>query len=141
MKKLLYIALFSVLLASCSLDDDSNSQDYYFEILPIEEVIMPDSFIAGNFYTIEYSYKRPTTCYFFNELYYLPEGDFRTVAVINTVFEETNDLVCETLEDDIQWQTFTFECTKNFGTYVFQFWQGQDENGEDTYLVIEVPVE
>jgi hypothetical protein len=139
MKKLLFIGLFAMVFSSCSLDD-SVGQDFHFEIIPIAEVVLPESFTPGETYTIEYSYYRPSTCHAFNDLYYLVEGDFRTVAVINTVFEESDGLICEPLEEELEWKTFTFQCQKNFGVYIFQFWQGQNEDGEDTYLVMEVPV-
>lgn len=139
MKKLLFIALVSMLISSCNVDD-AIGQDFHFEILPIEEILMPESFTAGEFYQIDYSYYRPSTCYSFNELYYLVEGDFRTIAVINTVLEESDGLICESLDQELEWETLFFECKKNFGTYIFQFWQGQDENGDDIYHVIEVPV-
>jgi hypothetical protein len=139
MKKLLFIALVSMLISSCNVDD-AIGQDFHFEILPIEEILMPESFTAGEFYQIDYSYYRPSTCYSFNELYYLVEGDFRTIAVINTVLEESDGLICEILDQELEWETLFFECKKNFGTYIFQFWQGQDENGDDIYHVIEVPV-
>jgi hypothetical protein len=143
MKKLLFIGLIAMMFSSCSVDDSPIGQDFHFEILPINEVLMPESFTPGAFYQIQYSYYRPSTCYAFNELYYLVEGDFRTVAVINTVLEEKDGLVCEPLgpEDELEWRTLFFECTKDFGTYIFKFWQGQDENGNDTYMIMEVPVE
>jgi hypothetical protein len=141
MKKLLFIGLIAMMFSSCSVDDSPLGQDFHFEILPIEEVLLPESFTPGEFYQIDYSYYKPSTCYTFNELYYLAEGDYRTVAVINTVLDEANGLICEPLEDELEWRTMFFECKKNFGSYIFQFWQGQNENGEDQYLVMEVPVE
>ena len=55
--------------------------------------------------------------------------------------EENDGLICEPLNEELEWRVFNFECTKNFGSYIFQFWQGQDSNGNDTYLTYEVPVE
>lgn len=130
-----------MMFSSCGIDDEPFGQGFHFEILPINEVLMPESFTHGEFYQIDYSYYKPSTCYAFNELYYLVDGDYRTVAVINTVLEETDDIICEPLEDELEWRTLFFECTKDFGSYIFKFWQGQDENGEDVYLIMEVPVE
>ena len=141
MKKLLIIGLFALLFVGCSKDENPFGQGFHFEIIPIEEILMPESFTAGEFYNIDYSYYRPSTCHSFNELYYLADGDYRTVAVINTVLEEANGLVCEPLEDELEWRTLFFECRKNYGVYVFKFWQGQNEDGEDVYQIIEVPVE
>lgn len=141
MKKLIFTSLLALIILSCSIDDSVEEQGFYFEILPVEEVFMPETFTAGEFYQIEYNYYKPTTCHSFNDLYYLIEGDFRTVAVINAVLEEAEGLICEPLNEELEWRTLNFECKKNFGTYIFQFWQGQDENGNDVYLTIEVPVE
>jgi len=141
MKKLLFIVLFAIQFTACSRDENPFGDEFHFEIIPIEEILMPESFTTGEFYQIDYSYYRPSTCHSFNELYYLAEGDYRTVAVINTVLEETNGLVCEPLEDELEWQTLFFECTKDAGVYVFKFWQGVNEDGEDVYQVLEVPVE
>jgi hypothetical protein len=35
--------------------------------------------------------------------------------------------------------TFNFIVTSN-GTYIFKFWQGEDDNGNDLYYIVEVPV-
>jgi len=43
------------------------------------------------------------------------------------------------LEDSIVASTFNFKVTSN-GSYIFKFWQGEDEAGETQYLTIEVPV-
>ncbi len=56
MKKLLFIGLFAMLFSSCNVDDSPIGQEFHFEILPIEEVLMPESFTAGEFYQIDYSY-------------------------------------------------------------------------------------
>jgi hypothetical protein len=58
------------------------------------------------------------------------------VAPITLVYENDN---CETLDNVTEDATFNFIVTSN-GSYIFKFWQGEDENGEDQYLTIEVPV-
>ncbi len=135
MKRLLVLCLSLLLFASCSLNDD-DGKNYSFEVLPVESVDIPDSFELGETYPITISYFRPTTCYSFKELYYLKENNERTVAPITYVFEN-ND--CTNLEDDLVEATFNFIVTSN-GSYIFKFWQGEDTNGEDQYLTIEVPV-
>ena len=134
MKRLLVLCLTLVLFASCSLDD--NSTDYSFEILPVESVDIPEAFELGEIYPITVSYLRPTTCHSFREFYYLKENNERTVAPVNYVFEQNN---CEDLEESLVEATFNFIVTSN-GSYIFKFWQGEDANGEDQYLIIEVPV-
>ncbi|WP_158846338.1 hypothetical protein [Algibacter sp. L1A34] len=133
MKKLLVICLM-LILASCSVDDDS--VNYSFEILPVESVDIPTEFVIGETYPITISYLKPSSCHSFREFYYLKNNNERTVAPINYVFEEDN---CETLENELVENTFNFNVTGN-GSYIFKFWQGEDADGEDQYLIIEVPV-
>ena len=134
MKKLLVLCLTFILFASCSVEDDSTN--YSFEVLPVESVEIPDEFTLGEVYPITVSYFRSSTCHLFREFYYLKENNERTVAPIDYVFEENN---CQDLNDELVEQTFNFIVTSN-GSYIFKFWQGEDANGEDQYLIIEVPV-
>lgn len=133
MKKLLALCLTLILCASCSVDDGVN---FGFEVLPVESVDIPDEFELGETYPISVSYFRPSTCHSFKEFYYLKENNIRTVAPITYVFEESN---CTDIEDGLVESTFNFIVTSN-GSYIFKFWQGEDESGEDQYLTIEVPV-
>ena len=133
MQKLLVICL-TLILASCSVDDDS--VNYSFEILPVESVDIPTEFVIGETYPITVSYLKPSSCHSFREFYYLKNNNERTVAPINYVFEEDN---CETLENELVENTFNFIVTGN-GSYIFKFCQGEDADGEDQYLIIEVPV-
>ncbi|MDO5971972.1 hypothetical protein Q4Q35_19395 [Flavivirga aquimarina] len=134
MKKFFVFCFAALLFASCSLDDDG--ANYSFEILPVDSVDIPDEFTLGETYPITVSYLRPSTCHAFKEFYYLKENNERTVAPINYVFE-SND--CNTLDDELVEETFNFIVTSN-GSYIFKFWQGEDTDGEDQYLTIEVPV-
>jgi hypothetical protein len=133
MKKFLIFGFILVLFASCSIDNDP---DFNLEILPIESVDIPDSFTIGEVYPITVTYLRPSTCHAFREFYYAKENNIRTVAVIDYKFLD-ND--CQDLTDQMVQSTFNFQVTSN-GSYIFKFWQGEDANGEDQYLTIEVPV-
>jgi uncharacterized Rmd1/YagE family protein len=137
MKKIFLFGFVIVAFWSCSLDD-SNSEDFYSEVLPIESVSLPDEFQYGETYEINYTYLRPSTCHAFRDLYYISEGNTRTIAVINYVFSSNTN--CEPLIDGRVEKTFNFHVIQETGTYIFKFWQGEDENGEDTYLVFEVPI-
>jgi hypothetical protein len=134
MKRLIIISLLLILFASCSLED--KGLDYNLEILPIESVEIPESFTLGETYPITVSYLRPSTCHTFKEFYYLKNNNERTVAVINYDAIDNN---CVDLTDELAEATFNFIVTGN-GSYIFKFWQGVDENDEDQYLTIEVPV-
>ena len=134
MKKFLLLSFILVLFGSCSVDD--NDQDYSLEILPIESVDMPESFTMGEVYPITVTYLRPSNCHLFREFYYAKDNNTRTVAVIDYKFLKTD---CEDLDNELVEATFNFQPTSN-GSYIFKFWQGEDAEGEDQYLIIEVPV-
>jgi len=140
MKKYVFFGLLLSVFWSCNVDD-TVQDDFHLEILPIRTVSnVPEAVFFNEVYTIDYTYEKPTTCYSYSDLYYLSEGEFRTVAVINTVLNETGTIICEPLIDEIEERSFTFHVENNAGTYIFQFWQGEDENGIDQYLIYEVPI-
>ncbi|MEW4922436.1 hypothetical protein [Algibacter sp. 2305UL17-15] len=137
MKKILILSFLALFLSSCELiDDDDGDVRFTSEFLPIESVDIPDEFSLGEVYPIKVTYQRPTSCHVFRNLYYAKENNERTVAIITAVFER-ND--CETLTDEMVERSFNFKVTSN-GSYIFKFWQGKDDNDEDIYLTIEVPV-
>lgn len=134
MKK--YVLLLGVVistLTSCNIDDDRAS--FYLEVLPIESVEMPEEFIFGETHEIFMDYIRPTSCHVFNDFLYQINEQERTVGVLNTVY---TDGACE---EDLETVTVSFQFNvTSLDTYVFKFYQGEDEDGVDQYLIIEVPV-
>ena len=139
MKKLFFFGFVIVAFWSCSIDD-SVDEDFYFEILPVENASVPTEMRFGEIYTINYSYLRPSSCHSFNDLYYIVDGNVRTIAVINKVLNTYEGIICEPINNELEERSFSFGVNKNVGTYVFKFWKGEDENGQDTYMVYEVPI-
>jgi hypothetical protein len=139
MKKILFLALIVSLtfLNSCAVDDNSSTANFQFEFIPVESVEMPVEFTLGDTHTISVTYKRPSTCHSFSNFEYIQRpGNVRNVAVVNFV---TSGNDCETLEEDFKTETFSFSALDS-APYTFNFWQGKDENGEDTYLTYEITV-
>ncbi|MDU8884603.1 hypothetical protein RXV94_00425 [Yeosuana sp. MJ-SS3] len=136
MKKLVFLCLISILAVSCSVGDNDSGNNYYFEFLPIETADVPDTMVLNETYQINVTYYRPTICHSFNDFYFQKNGNERTVAVINRVIESDN---CEDLADDLVEVSFNFVCLYS-GSYVFKFWQGLDDNDNDLYYEVEVPV-
>lgn len=135
MKRMFLLCFVAMSLVSGCLKSD-DGDDYYFEILPVESVDMPYEFVLGETYEIHLRYLRPSSCYVFNNFYYQSNLNQRTVAIVNTVYPNR---VCETFENQLVDVSFNFMVNSN-GTYVFRFWQGQDEYGNDSYYIVEVPV-
>lgn len=140
MQKLLLFGLIIATILSCSVDD-SVEEEFRFEILPIETVEMPTSVSFNEVITISYTYLKPSTCHNYNDLYFISEGDTKTVAVINTVVNINSGTLCEPISNSVEERSFTFRIEKNEGNYTFRFWQGEDENGQDTYLIQDVAIE
>lgn len=139
MRKILFLALIAcfTVFTSCSVDD--GTVNVQFELVPIENVVIPTEFNLGETYTISVTYKRPTDCHTFSNFEYIAGADnstnIRTVAVVN-LFTPGD---CTTLEDNFQTQTFNFNVLDT-NPYTFKFWLGKDESNEDMYLVYEIPV-
>jgi hypothetical protein len=134
MKRLFILSFILIVFGACNTNDEY--PHFNSEILPIDSVNIPTEFELGEVYPITVSYLRPTNCHAFDKLYYSKNTNQRTVAIIDYVFERDD---CETLENEIVESTFNFIVNSN-GSYIFKFWQGEDDQGEDQYLTIEVPV-
>jgi hypothetical protein len=136
MKKLVSLFALLFIFNACSPDEGS---DYNLELMPIVSVDMPTEFTLGQTYPITVHYSRPTTCHFFNNLYYEKDLNIRTIAVECAV-EQRNDCTDLTgTADEVADYTFNFYVTSN-GSYLFKFYQGKDENGNNIFLEYEVPV-
>lgn len=141
MKRFLFlftaISLFSI-LSSCALEDSllADETNFRFATLSIIDVELPDSFSLNEKYEIKVTYLLPNGCTTFegfeiNE----PELTTREVIVFGT---QRTDLACT---ESITQETKTFNFIVLYNQpYTFRFWQGEDENDEQQYLEIEVPV-
>ncbi len=135
MKKTLVLTLITaIFFTACSLDNDINN-NFYLEVVPIDSVVMPETFVYGETYQIEVNYTRPNDCYIFNDFIYDINANERTVAVVNSVYSNStcND------NEELTSVSFNFKVT-SYDTYLFKFYQGEDEQEEDQYLILEVPV-
>ena len=148
MKKLLFLFVTVLTLASCDTDDDYYS-GYTYEYLPTEAATVPEDMMVSETYEISITYIQPTSCHAFNSLFYYKsteniededgvedpvQTEVRTIAVINSV-AEGSDTDCEEINEEVE-TSFTF-VPEVAGTYLFKFWVGSDEDGEDIFLEIE----
>jgi hypothetical protein len=135
MKHFITLFLFGLLLVGCN-DDDDNIHEYHLEYIGVVDAEVPDEFTFGNTYEIEVSIELPNSCYFhYGQYDYFYEGNTRLiypivhvdddVACTQSIIETSFSILVHALQDE---------------TYIFKFYQGEDLNGEDLYLTIEVPV-
>ena len=133
MKKAFFALPLLLILLSCSTDDSAINGEYVF--VPIASVELPERFINGNSYDIEFTYTRPSSCHTFAAVQQELDGEMVKIGVVNLYREAKS---CENEELSVE-GSFRF-VAGNQEFYIFKFWQGFDENGESTYLTIEVPV-
>lgn len=138
MKKFTYLLLFlvgfAVTLSSCNNDDDHH--DYHLEYVNVTDAELPDEFIFGKTYKIDVTIELPSSCYYFYDQYdYFYEGNSRLIYPIAHVHDG------EPCTLNIRETTFSIpvQALQN-ETYVFKFYQGEDAEGQDIFLTIEVPV-
>ncbi|NQY05186.1 MAG: hypothetical protein HRT68_03015, partial [Flavobacteriaceae bacterium] len=76
----------------------------------------------------------PTECHVFNTFFYEENQDTRTVAII--AYYDL-DATCPAQTSDVFEETFKFKPLEQT-TYLFRFWNGQDDEGLDVYTEYEV---
>jgi hypothetical protein len=135
MKKIIAFLSVIFVISSCTLDD---ATQYKVEALPIVNVEIPTEFELGETYPITMRYRTPTSCHSFKNIIYEKHLNERTIAIESLVRLDNNCI--PTLQDaPLSETTFNFKVTSN-GSYIFKFWQGQNQQGENVFLEIEVPV-
>lgn len=124
----------SASLVSCSNDNDDH--DYHLEYVSVKSADVPDEFDYGNTYEIEITIDLKNSCHFFyGQFDYFYDEDTRLIYPIVHIDDEVgcNPIITE--------KTFKIpiKITQK-EPYILKFYQGEDEDGDDTFLTIEVPV-
>ena len=138
MKRIKYLLVMFVALAATvsSCNDDNDYHDYHLEYIGVKSADVPDEFIYGRTYRIDVTIELPNSCYYYyNQYDYFYEGTSRLIYPIADV----DDGVPCTL--NITETTFSIPVQAlQSEPYIFKFYQGEDADGQDIFLTIEVPV-
>lgn len=132
-KKITVLCLLTVFVSSCLNDNEHN---FTYALLPIDEAIVPASFIFGQKDTIAITYTLKNSCYDFDNLYYEYQDTARVVAV--RAFVSLEDACAEIISQ--KEYKFAVNVTQQ-EDYVFKFWKGTDSNGENIFEEIIVSVD
>ncbi len=133
-KKVLLTFLVAVTLVSCSLDSD-NDTNLVLKTLPIKTYEVPEEFELGMSYTLKVEYDLPDACHSYYNLYYQHEGSSRIVAIsalVNTKRTCTEAIITKSHEFVVS--------VKQTEDYTFRFWKGEDNDGNDIFEDVIVPV-
>jgi len=145
MKKIALLLLAAFALNSCSTDD--SQPEVHYELIPITRCQMPYRMTSGETYELRMIYRMPTTCHSYKGIYFEGEGDTKTVAIQTVVYQRSD---CQTIDytssaqpvPEPQISNYEFKATAPPGSvYTFKIWTGKNEQGEDTYYDVTVPVE
>lgn len=130
----LFFALSIFVLSSCSVTDDE--PDYYFIPLQVVSAELPQSFMLHETYEIKVTYILPNGCASFEGFDVTPIAQTtRNVVPIGSQFDDPD---CVDGGAEVE-GSFNFVCLYS-DTYLFRFWKGENESGEQEYLEFEVPV-
>lgn len=135
MKKFILLFTSILLFNSCLNDDNSDYINYGYELLPIDEYTVPDSFTYGEKDTIKVKYTLKNDCYVFDHMYYEYKDSTRIVAVKTLV---DLDKTCNEIATQYEYDMVITAIQKE--DYVFKFWKGEDNNGENIFEEVVVPV-
>lgn len=144
MKKIALLLLLTFVASSCSTDSDE--PEVYYELLPIQRCEMPYRMTSGETYEFKMIFQMPTTCHFYKGIYFEGDGDEKIVAIQSGVYQR-ND--CQIIDYGTTAQPqnqpvsreYTFTAGAPGTVYHFKMWTGKNEQGEDTYYEVQVPVE
>lgn len=142
MKKLLLLLLVVFALNGCSTDTD-NQPKVYYELVPIDRCQMPYRFTSGETYELDMLFRMPTTCHTYKGIYFEGDGNVKTVAIQSTVFERNDCEAIVTTSGNAPTLTsakYNFTAGAPGTMYTFKIWTGKNEQGENTFYEVEVPV-
>lgn len=131
-----YLLLFLAIATFISCDDDDDYHDYHLEYSEVISVNVPDEFEFGRTYRIEMTIELPNSCYFFyNQYDYFYEG---TSRLIYPIVHVDDGIACT---PNIREVSFSIPVQAlQSEPYIFKFYQGEDADGQDIFLTVEVPV-
>ncbi|UWX55045.1 hypothetical protein NYZ99_20525 [Maribacter litopenaei] len=131
----LVVALFALLLGSCSLDDDE--PNFNFKALRIESAELPESFNLNETYQINVTYSLPDGCTQYEGFDVTKEDT--TVRNVVAIGVAMTDLVSCTQVITQEEASFNF-IVKYDQPYTFRFYQEENSAGEAEFLEVVVPV-
>lgn len=132
MKKTIGLIFCFAFFFACNNNSQLNFEQVF---LRIKEAKTPTSFTFGKKDTIKLKYVLPSGCYSFNNIYYEKKDSTRIVAVLGlhdlesnctqALIDEEYDLIVEPLQKE---------------DYIFKFWKGKDNKGENIFEEVVIPV-
>jgi len=148
MKKLILLFVSSLVLVSCDTDDDGPRT--LLTAAEVVDVDLPEFFEAGKTYDIDVTYLLPDACHTAAGINPQRgtnsngEDEFRDIYISGVASYDSNLTECdkEVEEDELEKKS-TFKLSIDSDEdepYTFFLWTGVDEDGENIFTQVVVPV-
>lgn len=136
MRNIFFALGLLLVFSSCSIDDQPTPQLVY-ELVPIVSTNLPEEFVAGETYELLFTYSLPTSCHNYKGINVEPlEDGSMAVGVVSY-----RDPAAQKCLEEVRTAETGFEFVAGAEEfYIFKFWQGQNEQGENQFLTVEIPV-
>lgn len=135
MKKVALILLTIACFTACSENDLSSDASFTLIDLPIDSFTVPNRFTFGEQATIVVNYTLPNGCYSFDSLFYEQQNTKRVIAI--RAFLDLDAACTEVLR--VEKHEFTIQIDQK-EDYLFKFFKGQNDDGENIFEEVTVPV-
>jgi ABC-type dipeptide/oligopeptide/nickel transport system permease subunit len=133
MRIVIFLAL-GLFLSSCDLDV---GDDFYFERVPAQNIQTPDNTYLNTSCELTFDYQLPNGCYNFYDIDYVVVND--TVRVITPFAKVENGVNCTS---SIIEGSYSFQFRPTLAkTYIFKFWTGTDDLGNDLFEEYELEID
>lgn len=148
MKKLILLCVSALVLVSCDVDDDGPRT--MIVAAEVSDIDVPAYFEAGKTYDIDVTYLMPDACHTNAGINAQRgsnsngEDEYRDIYVVGLASHDLNVTECdeEADEEDLERES-TFKMTiasDEDEPYTFYLWVGLDEDDEDIFTEVVVPV-
>lgn len=142
MKKLALLFVLALTLSSCSLEDDGPGVKYQYA--KVIDAGLPDSFEKGKTYQLEITYLLPSACHSPLGLE-AKRGSFtgeerRDIYIVGVTSVNADLTECTIESEDLEREKTLTIVIDEDEPYTFYLWDGLDDEDENQYITVEVPV-
>jgi hypothetical protein len=127
-KLFIFSFLVSIILVSCDVSDDGFIQTS--QVSPILDVVVPDTMVTGETYSLEITYQRDSNCHTLSTFDTAKQGDSLLFLRAITLFNQTS--TCNEIAEGVPVE---IDFTNNFeSNFRFKFLNSRDSIGDPVYL-------
>ncbi len=142
MRNFVFLFVMMLIFTSCSIEDDGTRIEY--EFAEVTEADLPESFEKGKTYEIDITYVLPSACHTasgINAIRGSSTGvERRDIYVVGISSYNAIQTECNRDDENLEREnSFSIHIDEN-DPYTFYLWSGLNEDLENQYNVVEVPV-